>query len=554
MHYAGLPADSNFRIALGDLLDRNGRRVEARKWYEEARQIYERQVRTGILESNEDLVEQYYMRLGKPKVVAKSLKSLAPNVVQPGNRGIGTSRQISGAQSMIPAQISNRAEDTLTDRNSDPLNSVSKKPVSDDQALFVETPAPPQLSERRKKALADMARQRLERDRKFFGTKNGMLAIDLENQFFGPFWGHEITTDAEAALAEWQTVYAKIPSACQRYLAPGALGVANQILLVVSQSGAFMSDMDAAKVREAEHKKWQPIADKITSSVLNAASANNWLLSPQMKSELQSTISKNDNPNFRKQAQEILERKPPQVDVEYDRLLSDTMTLVAAQMDRAPTKNVKLQKQENSWLPNYFASLNDPDGKLKKEILASTPTEIPIKVIPLEHVTEVNLKIRSLEDCFARLPDSSKERVTADTLKFVESAFASHAQVAVESLLWRVVNAIDPEWLEYNAIALPNVYYFGDVDKAKKLCLKKIEILDMHSFGGIPENSQARYELGDVLDRNGRRVEARRWYEEARKIDERQRVRMDSQENTEFMDHEYNMRIGNLKPATSTSN
>ena len=198
----------------------------------------------------------------------------------------------------------------------------------------------------------------------------------------------------------------------------------------------------------------------------------------------------------------------------------------------------------NSWWPKYVASLKNPDGTMKEEVGAGYSDTITTKIIAPEEAQKLTVLIGKLQNAFTKLPEESKERVTAELLKFTGTAFYTNVQQPVESLLWCVVEAIDPTWLEENAIetSFPGVYFYGDVNKAEKLYRKQFAIQDMH-YAGLPKNSNLRYILGDLLDRHGRTAEAKKWYEEARDIDDRL-VRTGILEKNEYTERDYNIRSG----------
>ena len=399
----------------------------------------------------------------------------------------------------------------------------------------------------RDQAFDDLSRLRTDRARKLFGTKNGMLACEVQEQMFLP----TLYRPKAEAIEEWLNVYPKIPSGSQRCLARPAIYCAR----LMSDRGRFsprhgLLEPEKAQVQGATNDANASASTKIIASVLQSALANNWFRDASLDEELRALMrDRTLSQKLKDQAGEVLAQQPPNIDAEFNSVLRSTEDLTKPTEGLARTKKRKVDWRHHrlSWERTFRAAITEPDGRLKEHVGTSVK-EIKTTKIPADMSAKLANSLNSLSYFYCRLPASSQEIFAGRILRVAQQLQFSNLHPAADALLWKVFDTIDPTWLEYSEIETnlcqSSPYYSQtyDLAKAVKLELKVIEIEDLH-YGGIPSNDNERWALGDLYDEMGNYEESRKQYEIAKEIDERL-VRTGILDASEFMDRDYDMRMG----------
>ncbi|HEY9717053.1 MAG TPA: hypothetical protein V6C69_06280 [Trichormus sp.] len=395
-------------------------------------------------------------------------------------------------------------------------------------------------------AFDDLRKLRTERARKLFGTKNGMLAAELQDQMF-LHSAQSYQPNAEA-LDEWLSVYPQIPSGSQRYLARYALYHA-RMMLDRNGYSRHHTEPDRTKIQEAPHADVSP-STKIIACVLRAALANNWYRNADFDAELRAVM--NDrilSQELRDQAKEVFAQPPPAIDAKFDSVLRSTEELVKPieGLARTEKRNVDWRHHQLSWEPAFRAAITEPDGRLKEHV-GTAVKQVKLIKIPSDTSAKLADAFNTLSNFYCSLPASSQEIFAGRVLRVVVPLQFSNLHLTADALLWKVFDTIDPTWLEYSEIEahlLQSSPYYAqtyDLAAAVKIDLKGVEIEDLHN-GGIPSNDNDRRGLGDLYDEMGNYEESRKQYEIAKEIDERL-VRTGILDANEYMDRDHNIRMG----------
>jgi tetratricopeptide (TPR) repeat protein len=424
------------------------------------------------------------------------------------------------------------------------------------QTLFGKTYLP-YSEERREQAFEDLRKLRIERDRRIFGTSNGMLAEELQMELVPrQRYSSAPGTISGPVISEWFAVYPKIPSGSQRLLARHALYLATEIrgmrtsiyenALVARKSPArvlagesinseALVKVRAAKVATDKSLADEDIADKVRSAkiankmvgcVLTAALAHNWFPYPDLTISLKALADDEHlDQSLRKQALAVLARKPLKIDLKIDSMIIEANKLVESGQAKARIESRKstCKLGQLSWYPKLLKSIQNPDGSLKEEVAEEPSMELKIAVFPEVESANLASLLSSLTKLYPKLPTESKECFASRLLELTGHLRFSNLQLETDALFEVVFKSIDPTWLEHNAIETQLKIYapqFQNPPKAEKMLLKVMELQDMF-YGGLPSNDNLRWVLGDLYDRMGRYNDSRKQYEIGKEIDER---------------------------------
>jgi tetratricopeptide (TPR) repeat protein len=442
----------------------------------------------------------------------------------------------------------------------------------------------PYSEERRQQAFEDLRKLRIERDRRLFGTSNGMLAEELQMELV-PRQRYSSTPGSipGPVISEWFAVYPKIPSGSQRLLARHALYLATEIrgmrspiyenalaarkrtaeilagesitseaitaeAIVKGRAAKAVTDKSLADEVIADKLRSAKIANEMVGCVLTAALAHNWF--PYLDLTISLKALADDvhlDQSLRKQALAVLARQPLKIDLDIDSMISEADKLVKSGQAKARIESRKSAYKLGrlSWYPKFLKSIQNPDGSLKEQVAGEPSMEFKTAVFPEVESANLTDLLSSLTELYPKLPIESKECFASRLLELTGHLRFSNLQLETDALFEVVFKSIDPTWLEHDAIETQlqiNAPQFQNPPKAEKMLLKVMELQDMF-YGVLPYNDNLRWVLGDLYDMMGRYNDSLKQYEIAKEIDER-RVRTGILRASDFMERDYKIRNG----------